>query len=40
MAEELMQTHVERIDEMTVGEWLLRLNLIELAPKFAEYNMV
>lgn len=40
MAEELMQTHVDRIDEMTVGEWLLRLNLIELAPKLASLNMM
>ena len=40
MAEELLNGNVDRIDEMSVGEWLLRLNLIELAPKLASYNMV
>ena len=40
MAEELLNGNVERIDEMSVGEWLLRLNLIQLAPKLSSYNMV
>ena len=39
-AQELMQSHVELINEMSVGEWLMRLNLIELAPKMAQLNMV
>lgn len=39
-AQELLQSHVELIDEMSVGEWLMRLNLIELAPKMAQLNMV
>lgn len=39
-AEELLNNNVEKIDEMSVGEWLLRLNLIELAPKLAALNMV
>lgn len=39
-AQELMNSHVQKIDEMSVSEWLLRLNLLELAPKFAELNMI
>ena len=39
-AQELMHSHVELINEMSVGEWLMRLNLIELAPKMAQLNMV
>ena len=37
---ELLQSHVELINEMSVGEWLMRLNLLELAPKMAQLNMV
>ena len=39
-AEELLSSNIDKIDEMSIGEWLLRLNLIELAPKMADLNMV
>lgn len=39
-AQELLQSHVVQINEMSVGEWLMRLNMIDLAPTMAKHNMV
>ena len=35
-----MNENVDQIDSMTVGEWLQRLNIPELAPKFAALKVV
>lgn len=39
-AQEITQTQVETIDQFSVGQWLLRLNLIEVAPRIAELDLV
>jgi hypothetical protein len=39
-SQDLLKENTDKIDDMTVGEWLQRLNLPELAPKFAALKVV